>query len=110
MLDLHSLISVESCGLDVNVHYNSEHRMEILVGQLAHWHSKKRITCRTREMQHQLLDKIDHAIKFHQRVIKETQQQGGSPTAQDQVTRSYCVMMTTSVFRHKKSATSLRQL
>lgn len=71
MLEVRSLLSAEAYGLDVTVNFIPEHRMEILVGQLTHRHSKKRITCRTREMQHQLLVKIDNAIKLHQRALKE---------------------------------------
>ena len=72
-LDTQSLLSIECAGLDVTIYYTSEHRMEFLVGQLTHWHLKKRITCRTREMQHQLLVKINHAIRLHQRKMKEAE-------------------------------------
>eukprot|EP00210_Caulerpa_lentillifera_P006324 g6040.t1 len=61
-LDINTVTNVESVGLDVNVCFLPERRREVLAN-LSYRQKKKRINCKTKHMQQQLLLKINTAIR-----------------------------------------------
>lgn len=61
-LEIHSLTNVETVGLDVNVCFVPERRREVLTSLSLRQH-KKRINCKTKQTQQQLLVKISNAIR-----------------------------------------------